>query len=102
MRGMKRTWLWMHYGSVLIAIGLIVFQLILPIGGSHTSTNRDASETPFLIQLAAYSFIYSFISGIFLMVRRKGESESVLLAVSTLTPFVLLIVLALYSWFSQR
>jgi hypothetical protein len=99
---MKRTWLWLHFGAVLIAIGLIAIQFIFPTSVGHTSTNGDASETPITVQLAALLFGYSFISGVVLMARRKGDSESFLLAVSTLTPFVLFFVLVFVSYLSNR
>ena len=91
---MKNFWLRLHYTAVAIALALFALQaFILPIPHGNLDTSF---EIPICIQIALLLFLYGFISGMVLMARRKGNSESILLAISTLTPLLLPVVAMLW------
>ena len=77
----KTLGLWLHYVSVAAALALLL----------QTSFFRvpifDASAA-----CAAMLSLYGLVSGFVLMARRKGETESVMLGVSTVAAFVLLLL----------
>ena len=77
----------LHYLSVVTAALLFAVQLlVLPV---HWTSDTNHRSIPWCLQIAALLAAYGFISGFILMVWRKGESESVLLGVSTIAALVL-------------
>jgi hypothetical protein len=85
---MKNIWLWLHYSSIVVALSLVAVQaLIVPQPQFHSTNDDPASAAS--TQIAVCLLLYGFVSGMILMARRKGESERIWLAISTLTPLVL-------------
>jgi hypothetical protein len=85
---MKSIGLWLHYFSVATATLLLGVQiLILP---RRYTTDTEHAPVLWCCDIAALLAIYGFISGFILMARRKGDAESVLLAVTTIAAVVVL------------
>lgn len=86
---MKNLGLWLHYATIIVA-GLlfgIQFFILSPI---HYSTNTTERPIIWCLDIAGVLSAYGLASGFVLMAMRKGKSESLLLAISTIIALLLL------------
>ncbi len=83
---MVRVFLVLHVASLFIGCCIFVCFCLLPL---WMRSLRGENDWILIAPIACG--VVSFATGIVLMAKRKGESESVWLAVSTILAFVLLI-----------
>ncbi len=85
---MDRIVIGLHTVSVLIAYGVLGLLWLFPQRTSHTGTLSVVARW-IVVTFAASGFI----TGLALMAKRSGRSESIILAISTVAAFLLLFLL---------